>query len=84
MLYILPPPRAANPPSPWNSILCSENGSNGADNRTWSNNHKRLPRVRLREPHFQKKENVSKNSFFSVVARGSVRVCIHTNREYNL
>lgn len=28
MLYILPPPSAPNPPSPWNSILCTSNSSN--------------------------------------------------------
>lgn len=26
MLYILPPPSAPTPPSPWNSIICGGNG----------------------------------------------------------
>lgn len=78
MLYILPPPRAANPPSPWNSILCSD-----GENRTCSNNHKRLPRVRLREPHFQKKENVSSGTMcFSVQQRHEeVFVCMYVHTQ---
>ncbi|GLH06231.1 Protein of unknown function [Gryllus bimaculatus] len=30
MLYILPPPSAPSPPSPWASILCGGNGGGGA------------------------------------------------------
>jgi hypothetical protein len=45
MLYILPPPRTPNPPSPWESILYSGAASNGST--SWEGNRK-PPRVRLR------------------------------------
>ncbi|KAB0794765.1 hypothetical protein PPYR_11604 [Photinus pyralis] len=55
MLYILPPPRAPNPPSPWDSILCSSGvgaePSTNTQKPPWdaSKNVKRHPpRVRLR------------------------------------
>lgn len=31
MLYVLPPPRAPDPPSPWDSILCSGSNSNNTN-----------------------------------------------------
>ncbi|KAK9680848.1 hypothetical protein QE152_g38779 [Popillia japonica] len=59
MLYILPPPRAPNPPSPWDSILCTAGSNSNDRSNNWSNhknnttvtnvNNKRPPpRVRLR------------------------------------
>lgn len=58
MLYVLPPPRAPNPPSPWDSILCPEgDDSSGSDRRTWVNNHsRRPPRIRLRSLQIVKKD----------------------------
>lgn len=59
MLYVLPLPRAPDPPSPWDSIICSTttNGgnNNNQDRTTWSN-RKHPPKVRLREFHVVKKE----------------------------
>lgn len=54
MLYVLPPPRAPDPPSPWDSILCANN-SNNQDRSSWSNK-KHLPKVRLRECYIVKEE----------------------------
>lgn len=52
MLYVLPFPRAANPPSVWNSILCGGEGEGG---KTW-----RPPlRERLRGHQAQQKRHVS-------------------------
>lgn len=31
MLYVLPPPRAPDPPSPWDSILCASGSSNNGN-----------------------------------------------------
>lgn len=39
MLYVLPPPRAPDPPSPWDSILCAggnSNNANVADRTPWA------------------------------------------------
>lgn len=57
MLYILPPPRAPNPPSPWNSILCADGGGSPSrsEGSTWVK--RRPPKVRLRE--LQVPKNVS-------------------------
>ncbi|KAK4875115.1 hypothetical protein RN001_011537 [Aquatica leii] len=55
MLYILPPPRAPNPPSPWDSILCSSGANTDTTNTQkppWDSankhNKRNPPRVRLR------------------------------------
>lgn len=31
MLYVLPPPRAPDPPNPWESILCTSGSSNNGN-----------------------------------------------------
>lgn len=38
MLYVLPPPRAPDPPSPWDSIICgnSNSSNNNQERSTWS------------------------------------------------
>lgn len=47
---MLPPPRAPDPPSPWESIMCgNKSNSNGQDRSSWTANKKRPPKVRLRE-----------------------------------
>lgn len=44
MLYILPPPSAPSPPSPWSSIVCNNNTSNSSPSKSnqnsSSNSHK--------------------------------------------
>lgn len=72
MLYILPPPRAPNPPSPWDSILCTAGNNSNNDRTNWANNKNsintatsanRRPPPRARFRNFNNKTEVSHNYY---------------------
>ena len=53
MLYVLSQPRAPNPPSPWDSILCDNASGTNEMRRSWPNGRRPPPRVRFRSVSFK-------------------------------